>query len=107
MNQRERAVLINRTNYWGIIGPRDAMHVLSNVASWKKLPNAGWFVWECTNGSSITPNPTSIPDNSYAVAVTQLYSVRENKFYVRKKASHFGVSTALGVYEQLKYDVDA
>jgi hypothetical protein len=102
MDKRERAELINRPNYWGIIGRRDAMHILSNVADRKGTSNAGWFVWECTKSN---PATAFLDVNSYCVAVTQLYSVRKNKFYVRK--THSGLSPALGVYETFKYDVDA
>jgi hypothetical protein len=104
MDPHERAELINRTNYWGIIGRKDAMHILSNVANWNGTPNAGWFIWECVHGRNGTTPPD---DDSYSIAVTQLYSVRKNQFYVRKALSYYGLSPALGVYETFKYDVDA
>jgi hypothetical protein len=108
MDQQERAELINRSNYWGIISPKDALKVLSTAVYWKGAPNAGWFLWECTSRTSFaSPTRASLVEDSYVLVVTQLYSVRENEFYVRKRTSHFGMNTAIGVYERFKFDVDA
>src|SRR5579862_4190524 len=97
LNQSERAELINRTNYWGIASSEDVMHVLRRASRWRQFPNAGWFLWECANGTFLFPrlNPTSLIGDSYTLAVTQLYSVCGDGLYVRKKTTDFGRNTGL------------
>jgi hypothetical protein len=109
MNQRERAELISRPNYWGIISSEDVMELLYNVSRWRQRPNAGWFLWECTNGSFLSPrsNSASRIGDDYTLAVTQLYSVCGDGLYVRKKTTDFGRNTGLELYGFLERDVDA
>jgi hypothetical protein len=106
MNQCDRAELINRSNYWGVIDTEDVMNVLLNVSDWTGLPNAGWFLWEAANKSSpLFPRltPIVVEDDSYILGITHLHEVvSENG----KKRSDFDHASGQR-FEMLLYGVDA
>jgi hypothetical protein len=92
MNQCERAELINRLNYWGIIDAEDVRHVLFNVTDWTGLPNSGWFLWEPANKSlSLSPHIESVVvnDDSYILGITHLHEVVSENGKKRSAFSDF------------------
>jgi hypothetical protein len=84
MDESERAKLINRSNYWGILNFREVDRILQYIKRLNLCPSTGWFLWEteCATSDSGQRN--------LAVAVTQLRCVTSHGEYVSKMECRSG-----------------
>jgi hypothetical protein len=65
----ERAELINRSNYWGILSFEDVEQILQYIKRLNFWPSTGWFLWETHDA---------------AIALTQLRCVSRHGYYISK-----------------------